>query len=109
MRKTSLAILAAVSSLALAACSEQAQDHAEKTAEAVGSDVENAMADATSAADESASAISQAADKSVDAVGAAADKTAASAARAAGDLGRKVETEAAKVEDRTRGTATSAP
>jgi len=94
--------VAVAASLGLAACSEKTQEHAESTVEAAGDDVQGALAGATTAADDSARAISEAADRGAAAVGNAADKAVQGAAGAAGELGRKVENEAARVEARAQ-------
>jgi len=101
MRNTAILALAATG-LALAACSERAQENAESTVDAIGEDVQGAIAGATTAADDSAKAVSEAADRGAAAIGGAADKAVQGAAGAAGDLGRKVQQKAAEVEARTQ-------
>lgn len=98
MRKIAILTLAASASLALAACSEKTQEHAESTVEAMGDDMEGAAAKATLAADKGAQELSTAAGQAADAARNAADNAVKEAAGAAGKLGGKIQQEAAEVE-----------
>lgn len=101
MRKLALLPLS-ITALSLAACSDQTQQNAERTADAIGQDVRGLAADATQAADNSARAISEAADRSAASIANAADKAVQGAASAAGEMGRRIDREAAKVEARAQ-------
>lgn len=96
MRKSAFLVLSLVSGLALAACSEKTQEHAEQTVDAASTDVANSASEA--AADTSA-ALKEAASEGA----AAAHDAAGDAARATGKLGEKIQEGAARVEADVQG------
>src|SRR5579872_6582060 len=79
MCKTALIALSLAAGLAVAGCSKQTQEDAQKTAESAGEDVGGAAVKASDAIDTAA-----------DAVGSAAAKAADSASTAAGRMGDKI-------------------